>query len=311
MAPFSVTILGTSSAVPAYGRFPSSQVVVHNSRLFIIDAGEGLQFQLQKYKIRLRHLDAVFISHLHGDHVYGLPGLLTSLSIYGRTEELILVGPPGIKQILDTQFKASDTRLHFSILFREIEIPKPGEILSVFENKNLLVACFSLKHRIPCLGYRFIEKTKQPHFLPEKALAYNIPQAQYHLLKQGNNINLADGTVVEASWVLGEADPPYSYCYCSDTLFTPDLATLLAGTTLLYHEATFLHNLLARAKETGHSTALQAGQFAQLCNVQHLIIGHFSARYQNLEPLLSECKSVFENTLLAQEGKNYPIPYIG
>jgi ribonuclease Z len=284
-------------------------MVMHNSRLFLLDAGEGTQFQLQRYKIRIRNLDAVFISHLHGDHVFGLPGLLTSMSIYGRTDALTVVGPPGIRQYIEFQFKLSDTQLRFALHFTELPLPPRGQLAPAFENRWLSVSCFGLKHRIDCLGYRFDEKPKLPRLDAEKAGALGIPKEYYHLLKQGNTITLADGSVVHPHQVLGQPEPPYSYAYCTDTRYLPEVVTAVQGSSVLYHEATFLHQMLKRAEETGHSTAHQAGQLAQAAGVGHLLIGHFSARYPGLQPLLDEARAVFPHTSLAQEGRVFDIPY--
>ncbi len=306
---FTVTVLGTSSAVPAYGRYPTSQIVNHNSRLFLLDAGEGTQFQLQRYHIRLRNLDAIFISHLHGDHVYGLPGLLTSLSIYGRTEPLVLIGVPGVKAYLEHQFGLSETRLLFPLEIKEIAQPPAGERISAYENKWITVYAVRLQHRVPTVGYVFQEKPKTGHLLADKALADGLSREYFHLLKAGNDVSLPSGKTFRAADYTGEPDKRYSYAYCTDTAYYPELIPAIRGCTVLYHEATFLHDLQTRATETRHSTATQAAQMASQAGVSHLVLGHYSARYPSPAPLLAEALMHFANTSLAVEGHVYAIPF--
>lgn len=302
---FHVTVLGTSSAVPAYGRYPTCQVLAHNERMFLLDCGEGAQFQLQRYRIRLRNLDAIFITHLHGDHVYGLPGLLTSLSIYQREAPLALIGPAGIREFLYGQFKLSDTYLNYELQITELDVYEPP--LPVYENQWLHVTAFPLAHRIPCNGYRFQEKPRLPRFLGEKAHADNIPREYFHLLKQGNTVTLPDGRSIAPEAYTAAPEASRSYAFCTDTAYRPSLVPFIHDSTVLYHESTFLHDRKARADETGHSTAREAAEIAYAANAGHLLLGHYSARYHDLQPLLDEARSVFPRATLAREGERYII----
>ena len=301
---FEVLPLGTSSAVAAYGRKLAGQIVMHNDRYFLIDCGEGTQFSFQKYRIRTRRLDAIFISHLHADHFMGLPGLLSTLSLTGHHTQIEIFGPPGIFNILTTLFQVSQTQMNFPVTVFEFTT---NQLTTVFENQSLEVLAFPLEHRITCHGFLFREKPKRKKFLHHQAMADGIPKEYFHLLKMGTDVELLSGEKYDASRYLGTADPPYSYAYCSDTAYSPLLKEFLFGTDYLYHEATFTEDFLQRAKETCHSTARQAAQIAQLCQVKKLLLGHFSARYESTDLHLSEAQSVFENTEIAVEGKRYII----
>mgnify|MGYP006288147733 CR=1 FL=1 len=293
-------ILGTSSAVPAYGRHPSAQILEHNDRYLLIDCGEATQFQLQRYKFRLRRLDAIFISHLHGDHVYGLPGLLSSMSMGSRSAKLEIIGPVGIAKFIQNALSATDSHLSFQLAFNELPTNHTGE---VYSKRGLAVNCFPLKHRVPTFGYRFQELRKPRRFLVERAQALDIPPKFFRLLKQENSVKLSDGRTIEPNDVLGERPPSFSYAYCSDTLFHRPIIAHIKGVDGLYHEATFLHELLHRAKSTKHTTAKQAGVIAREADVGQLILGHYSARYPKLDQLLAEARTEFEHTELGKEGR--------
>lgn len=305
---FQLGILGTSSAVPAFGRHPSAHIINHYERHLLIDCGEATQFQLHRYRYRLRNLDAVFISHLHGDHVFGLPGLLTSMSIYGREAPLVLVGPPSIQRYVEHQLRLSATHLNYPIHYTEWQ-PGTDAGRVVYETSKLLVTLLPLQHRIPCMGYLFQEKPKRPRFLADQAERLGIPNTYYHLLKQGVAVDLPDGRHIAAEAVLGQPEPAFSYAYCSDTAPHPPLLPYIQQVSLLYHEATFMQNLAARAADTGHSTTLQAAQVAADAQAGALLIGHYSARYTDLEALLQEARTGFANTGLATEGLQLAIPH--
>ncbi|MCS7073476.1 MAG: ribonuclease Z [Bacteroidia bacterium] len=296
--------LGTSSAVSAYGRKLAGQLINHHDRYFLVDCGEGTQFSLQKYKIRTRRLDAIFISHLHADHFLGLPGLLSTLSLTGHQNPIEIFGPPGLFEVLTFLFQVSQTLMNYPITVYEISGQLP---VCIFENNSISVFTFPLKHRIPCFGFLFQEKPKKKKFLHQLATADGIPKEYFHLLKMGTNIELLTGETITAERYLGKADPSYSYAYCSDTAFYPEIAETLQGVNLLYHEATFTEESIQRAIETYHSTARQAAEIAKLCQAKKLLLGHFSARYETTEQHLTEAKSVFENTEIAIEGKKYVI----
>ena len=302
---FTVRILGSSSATPAFQRFTSAQVVNYNDRYYLVDCGEGVQMQLQKYRIKYSRIDALFISHLHGDHILGAPGLLASLSIFERNNPLPVFAPRGMKEILDLVFHHSDTTLKYEIQFHALEDFEPGEV--IFETERLTVTSIPLKHRTFCRGFVFKEKNKRRKFNFYKAKELGIPKEYFHLVKAGNDITLPDGREIMADQVLMKREPPLSYAYCSDTCYDEGYHPFIEETSLLYHESTFMDALASRAKDTDHSTAKQAGITAAKANVKKLIIGHFSARYKDLKPLLEEAQAEFENTDLATEGRLFDL----
>jgi len=296
---FQVTILGSSSATPAFKRHLSAQIVEHNSRLFLIDCGEGTQFQLLRYKIRINRLDAIFISHLHGDHFFGLVGLLCTLSNQERLRPLHLYCPPGLQSILEMQFQASDTRLKYELLIHELS---SSDSTLIFENQCLEVVTIPLRHRIYCNGFLFRDKPRRPRFDIVQAKEDLIPVQYFGLLKSGNDVTLPDGRMISAVEYLLSPAPSYSYAYCSDTRYTESILPYIQGVTVLYHESTFLHEMVSKAEMTMHSTAYEAADIAKQAGVRRLILGHFSARYQDLEPLLVEARRHFSESYLSEEG---------
>lgn len=302
---FRVHVLGTNSALPSHGRYPSAQVVEHNDRLLLVDCGEGTQFRFAAQRLRPKRLDAVFISHLHGDHLYGLPGFLSSLHIQGRTAGLDIIGPPELEGYLQHCFDLSATRLNYPLRFTSTQGAAPA--VPLWRNKALAVYPLPLRHRIPTTGFLFREHPHRPPFLPENAQALQVPRQYYKLLKSGNAVKLPDGRTIQPEEVLGEPEAALAFAYCSDTAFQPALRNLLQGVDLLYHEATFLHELKARAEETLHSTAQEAAEIARQAGVKRLLLGHYSARYENLEPLREEAAAVFPAVELAIEGSTYPV----
>jgi ribonuclease Z len=301
---FEVTILGSSSATPVYNRNPTSQLLNCNEKFYLIDCGEGTQQQLMKFGIKASKVDYVFISHLHGDHYFGLIGLLSSMHLNGRIKPIKIFAPAALLEILDIQFKHSDTILRYPIEFTSINADSPQVI---FDNPDLQVETIKLNHRVPCTGFKFTEKKRLRKLVVEKLEADNIPLQYYPLLKRGVNLDLPDGRVIYNADYTIDSNAPKSYCYCSDTLADGTYLDSVKGCTVLYHEATFLHELLTRADQTHHTTALQAGQLAVQAGVEKLLIGHFSSRYKSLQPLLEEAASVFPNTELALEGVTYLI----
>lgn len=302
---FQVQILGTSSAIPTHSRLPSSQVVTINDRNHIIDCGEGTQMQLLKYRVKLARIDAIFISHLHGDHVLGLPGLLNSLSLYERNFPLKLYAPANLLDMLNMVFEYTHSYLNFELDFIPLEDFEFGSI--IYQKEKYQVRVLPLQHKVFCRGFRFEEINKKPRFDFYKAKSLGIPNEYFSLLKQGNSITLDDGKHIHPDEVMTEPDPPMSFAYCSDTRYFEELVDYIKHTVLLYHEATFLHDRKDRAAETCHSTALEAGQIALQAEVNQLLLGHYSARYRDLEPLLDEAASVFPNTSLAREGRIFKI----
>jgi ribonuclease Z len=300
MAAFTVQFLGTSSATPAFGRFLSSQVVKHNEKLFIVDAGEGLQYRILHYKVRVARVEAICISHLHGDHVFGLHGLLTSMSMYGRTDPLYLFGVEGIEDFVKQGLRSTHSYLTYPLHISEVD--KLTGKQKLYENEQLEIHAFPLKHGVPTIGFQFQEKEHRAPFLTSAARADSIPVEYYHLLKQGTSVTLMDGRVLEASRYLGAPKPAASYAYCTDTLFAPELAEYISGVDVLYHDSTYLHERLANAKKYHHSTALQAAEMAALLGCKKLYLGHFSARYDDLSPLLAEAQTIFPASFLALDG---------
>ena len=301
---FEVTILGSSSATPIYNRNPTAQALNINERLYLIDCGEGTQQQLLKFDVKASRIDHIFISHLHGDHYLGLVGLLSSLHLNGRTKPLKLFGPPPLKEIIDLQFKHSDTHLHYELEFYPTNSLVPEIIL---DNPDISVETFPLDHRIACTGFVFKQKKLLRKINREKVESLDIPINFYSQLKRGLNYVAFDGTTYANEYLTIDSSEPNIYAYCSDTIYNPNYFEYIKSVDVLYHEATFMHNMLDRANQTYHTTALQAGQIAKENGVQQLLIGHFSARYKTLGELLEEAREVFPNTELAIEGKTFKI----
>ncbi|MFM9052202.1 MAG: ribonuclease Z, partial [Bacteroidota bacterium] len=304
---FEVTILGSSSATPIYQRHPTAQIIRIHERFFLVDCAEGTLLQFIKYSIRFHRIDHVFISHLHGDHYLGIMGVLSTLHLQGRKRPLHLYGTSDLKKIVDIQLELSDCELRYPLVFHVID---PSVSAIIHQDDVVKVTTLPMNHRIPCCGFLFEEK-QRPRNLVKSALAtYRLKSHHYDRLKAGEDVVLTEGSIVKSKDVTRPPSPYRRYAYCSDTLYSPDLASSVKDVDLLYHEATFLHELLHRAEETFHSTALQAATVAKDAKVKKLLIGHFSARYKHLDSLLQEAREVFDNTFLAQEGDTFSIPYI-
>ncbi len=301
---FEVTILGSSSATPIYNRNPTSQALNINERLYLIDCGEGTQQQMLRFDVKASRIDHIFISHLHGDHYLGLVGLLSSLHLNGRIKPLKLYGPPQLKEIIDIHLSYSETTLHYGIDFKATNTEKAETIL---ENQDITVESIPLDHRIACTGFLFKEKKRLRKIIKERTQKLDIPVEYYTSLKKGADYITPDGKAYKNETLTLDSDKPKIYVYCSDTAYNEMYFKQISNATLLYHEATFLNNMLDRAKETHHTTALQAGEIAIKTHAEKLLIGHFSARYKTLFELLDEAKSVFPLTELAVEGKTFVI----
>jgi ribonuclease Z len=297
---FGVTILGNNSALPAYERHPTSQVVTLDEHLFLIDCGEGTQMQLSKYKIRRSRINHIFISHLHGDHYFGLPGLLTTLGLLNREQSLHLHAPAPLKQILDLQFSISDTKLPFELYFHPLQ--DEGVIA---EDTKFSVECFKVYHRIECWGFIVREKKKPRKIDKEKIINYEIPTIFYERLKAGEDYTTETGEVIKSEDVTIPAPSPKSYAYCADTIYNESIVEKLKNITLLYHETTYLKDLEERAASRFHSTSIQAAKIASLAHAKSLLIGHFSSKYETLDEFLIEASEIFPNTQLALEGSTY------
>ncbi|TSJ39463.1 ribonuclease Z [Mucilaginibacter corticis] len=301
---FEVTILGSSSATPIYNRNPTSQVLNINERLYLVDCGEGTQQQMLRFDVRASRIDHIFISHLHGDHYLGLIGLLSSLHLNGRKKTLKLFGPPQLKEIIDLQFKYSETTLQYEIEFTATDPTKTQTIIS---NEDVIVETIPLDHRIPCTGFLFREKKRLRKLLKDELERIGVPVEYFTALKKGADYTDLKGKLYKNDTLTTDSDEPKAYAYCSDTLYNQQYFKQIDNVDLLYHEATFLNNMLDRAKETHHTTALQAAEVALTVHAKKLLIGHFSARYKTLDELLEEAQSIFPETNLAIEGKTFTV----
>ena len=301
---FEVSILGSSSATPIYQRHPTAQVLNIHERLFLVDCGEGTLIQLNRYKIKFHRINHIFISHLHGDHYLGVLGLLSTMHLQGRTIPINLFCPPQLKEIIEIQLKYSETILRFPINYYLID-SKNREVL--FSDDDIEVSTIILNHRIPCTGFLFKEKPRFRKLIKDQLQKHSIPVTAYQDLKNGLDYVDQNGRVIANSIVTSDPRKPRSYAFCSDTCYDENILPTINMVDLLYHEATFLSDKEERAKETYHSTAAQAATIAKKANVSRLIIGHFSARYKNLYPLLDEAKEVFAETTLAMEGDVFSI----
>lgn len=299
---FGVTILGNNSALPAYGRHPTSQVVTLDQFQFLVDCGEGTQMQLARYKIRRSRINHIFISHMHGDHYFGLPGLITSMGLLGRDTDLHLYAPAVIKPIIDLMLQAADTKLGYNLHFHPLETE-----CVLLEDTKFSVECFRVFHRIECWGFIFREK-KNPRKINKLTIAsYQLPSVNFDRLKAGEDIITQSGEVILNEEVTVQNTPVKSYAYCGDTIYNLSVAEKVKDVTLLYHETTYLKDLYDRAFQRFHSTSVQAADIALKANAQNLLIGHFSSKYEELEEFLEEARAVFPDTDLAIEGVTYRI----
>lgn len=301
---FDVTILGSNAAIPAYKRYPSSQIISYNGNLFMVDCGEGAQFRMNQFGVKRAHLNHIFISHLHGDHYFGLIGLLTSLNLNWREHPLHVYGPPALKEIIDVHFKHSNTQLRFELHFHAVLDDKPAII---YEDTWLTVETIILKHRLPTTGFLFKEKKHPRKILADKITEHKIPHHLIGDIKRGADYTNEQGVIIANAELTCDPLPPRSYAYCSDTIYTDSFLSQIKGIDTLYHEATFIHKHAERAAETFHTTTVQAATLAKDAGVGQLLIGHFSARYEDLSVLLAESRQVFENTVLATEGETFAI----
>ena len=297
---FGVTILGNNSALPAYDRHPTAQVITLNDQLFLIDCGEGTQMQMSRYKIRRSKIHHVFISHLHGDHYYGLPGLITSMGLLGREQDLHIYGPAPLRQVIELQLTLAGATLPYPLHFHSLE--NEGIIL---EEEKYSVSCFKVFHRIECWGFLIQEKRRPRKIDKERISDYDIPTTFYENLKLGEDYPSPSGEIIRNAAVTLPSAEAKSYAFCSDTRFEECLADKVKAASLLYHEATYLSDMEDRASSRFHSTTLQAARIAQLSGAGKLLVGHFSSKYDVLDAFLAETQSVFANSDLALEGVTY------
>jgi ribonuclease Z len=303
---FELTILGCSSATPTSNRNPTAQLLNIAERFFLIDCGEATQIQLRKYKIKFQRINHIFISHLHGDHYLGLVGLLSSMHLLGRTNDLYIYAPEGLQEIIEVQLKLSQSYLNFSIVYHS-HIFENNRL--IFEDEKVEVRSIVLNHRIPCCGFVFSEKPLLANISKEVIKKYKLQVEEILALKKGADLELIDKTIVPNNLLVTKKLTPRKYAYCSDTSYDERLIPYIAKADLLYHEATFMNAMQARAKETFHSTSSEAATIAAKSGVQKLMIGHYSARYRDLEPLLAEAQAVFPNTVLAIEGEKTAVEF--
>ncbi len=297
-----LTILGCYAATPRTLTNPTSQVLEIKNRLFLIDCGEGTQVQLRKNKIKFSKINHIFISHLHGDHLYGLIGTISTFSLLGRTTDLHIYGPKGIKELILIQLKLTESWTTYSLFFHELE-SKESEV--VFEDKKVIVKTIPLKHRVYTNGYLFQEKPDERKLDVEAVQRYNIHVAYYQKIKNGGDITLDNGTVIENEKLTFDPPPTKSYAFCSDTVYNEEIIPIIQNTDILYHESTFLESEARLAEKTLHSTAKEAANIALKANVKQLILGHYSTRYDGLEPFKREAEEVFPNVLLADDGVSF------
>lgn len=299
---FEVTILGNSSASPTLNRHPSGQYVSICDHHLLVDCGEGTQMQLQRFKIKKSKISQIFITHVHGDHILGLPGLLLSMNLVKHDQEVHVYGPAELFKILDVFIKYSETEFSFPLIYHTVD---PTKESMIFENLYFRVKAFPLFHRVPTVGYLFEERFLLKKLNVDACQRLKVPFTYFNDIKMGKDYVAQDGTVIPNEALTYPSMQPISYAYCSDTRFDERVVNSIMDAHYLYHEATFLHDKLERAIKTMHSTAQEAGIAARMANVQQLLIGHFSSRYEDLTPLLNEARKEFSNTRLATEGTTF------
>ena len=299
-----VTILGSSSALPTSERYPSAHVLNAHERLFLIDCGEGTQMQLRKTRIRFAKINHIFLSHLHGDHVFGLYGLLSTFSLMGRENPIHLYAPEKYDNILKSHLRDFDINLSFDIDF----IPLSGnEPVKILDDKYLTVTSFPLQHRVPAYGFLFREKISDRSIIKECIDKFHIPPLRIPAIKKGEDFITPDGTIIKNTEITLPPPKPLSYAYCSDTKYFKRLSSFVKEVSLLYHEATFDKTKADLAEITGHSTTLDAARTALDARVSTLLIGHFSARYKDVLPLVEEARTLFSETYAAIDGQTFEV----
>lgn len=301
---FKVTILGSNSAIPTIKRNPTAQLVNHNERLFLLDCAEGTQVQLRKIKIRIQRVSNIFISHLHGDHFFGLIGLVSSMHLLGRNKPLNIYGPAKLEEILKIQLDASETKLNYELIFHPL---KMDSIETIYEDEKLTISTIPMNHSIPTVGFLFREKLGKRRLIRGKIAELNIPVQNILPIKNGADFLDENGVLHKNSEVTENPLVPRTYAYCSDTSYYEPIIPIIKGADLLYHETTFMQDMAKAAADKLHSTTIEAGTIAKKAEVKKLIIGHFSMRYDILDYLLDETKTVFSNADLARDGKEFEL----
>lgn len=299
MEPFKVHILGCGSALPTLRHNPSSQVVEIRGKFFMVDCGEGTQTQLRRSKIKFTKINSVFISHAHGDHCFGLIGMISTFGMLGRTAPLHVYAPAGLRGIMKKQIEYFCNGFEYEVIFHDVDT-SANKI--IYEDRSLSVETVPLSHRMPCSGYIFREKPTLPHILRDMADYYNVPVSQFNNIKNGADWIDNEGNIIPYTRLTKPSEPARSYAYCSDTRYMPELHEYLKGVNVLYHESTYLNEDEGMARQFFHSTASQAAQVASDAGVNTLVLGHYSARYNDESILLSEAKEIFPNSILSDEG---------
>lgn len=303
MLPFSITILGNGSAVPTSFQNPTAQLLNFNGKRFLIDCGEATQMQMIKYHTGHKNIDNIFISHLHGDHFYGLIGIINTFHLFGRKNTLHIYAPKMLKEIIDMQLKAGNTSLRFPIEYTFTDKTKGV----IYEDNYLTVEHFPLNHRIPTYGFVFKEKPKERK-IKKSFIAQHTPSIeQIHKIKKGQDFITDNGEILPNNTITEKPPSPRSYAFCSDTAYFEEIIPYIKGVTMLYHEATFTADQQDLAKEKFHSTSVDAAKIAVKANVKKLLLGHYSARLRNRSALLKEAEEIFPGTILSKEGETYEI----
>jgi ribonuclease Z len=295
-----LTLLGCYAATPRTITNPTAQVLEIRNRMFLIDCGEGTQVQLRKNKLKFTKINHIFISHLHGDHMYGLVGLISTFMLLNRQTDLHVYGPKGIKEIILLQLRYSNSFTGYNLYFHELE-SKESEV--IFEDDKVIVKTIPLQHRIYTNGFLFQEKPKERRLNIEAVEEYQIDKAYYRKIKYGGDITLDNGQIIPNTELSFDPEPTKSYAFCSDTVYNEAIVSLIQNADVLYHEATFLESEADKAEKTMHSTAKQAATIAKLANVKHLVLGHYSTRYSNIGLFKQEAETIFSNVLLGDDGK--------
>jgi ribonuclease Z len=304
MVPFNVTILGSSSAIPGPNRFTTSQVLNLNNRLFMIDCGEAAQIQLRRFGIKFGRINHIFISHLHGDHIFGLPGLISSMTMSSKKGELHIYAHSELQNLLSNLMRFMNEPIELKIIYHKLNVRRHSVL---FEDEKIHIESFPLKHRIPCCGFVFREQPSDLHLRGDKIQELDISIIDRMSIKKGSNYILSDGTVIPNVELTFPPVKPRSYAFCTDTVILERIIPYIEGVDLLYHETTFGDDLKDLAQMTGHSTARQSAELALKANVGKLIIGHFSTRYKDISKLVNEAREVFPNTHTTNDGDKFDI----
>ncbi len=299
-----LTILGCYAATPRTITNPTSQLLEIKNRMFLIDCGEGTQVQLRKNKIKFSKINQVFISHLHGDHFFGLIGLISTFSLLGRTTDLHIYGPKGIKEIVILQLRLSNSWTNYGLFFHELE---SNESVVVFEDDKVLITTIPLKHRVYTNGFLFQEKAGERKLNMDAVLNYEIESCYYQKIKNGKDITLEDGRVIPNTELTFDPIQPKSYAFCSDTVYHEAILPIIENVDVLYHESTFLESEQSLAERTLHSTAKEAARIALKANAKQLILGHYSTRYDSINLFKDEAQTVFSEVLLAEDGATFEL----